>query len=127
VTPEPLRPTPATQHNKSRHDTAQQENLEKFTEHLSWLAEQPLEEFKQEAKRSEAVNYTRVTETFLKNLLKSVEDGLGDDDDEEAVALAMAAGGGGGGAGGAGGGGAGMNLAASAASAGGGAASSAQA
>ncbi len=46
-----------------------QENLEKFTEHLSWLSEQGLEEFKKEEKRSEVVNYTRVTETFLKNLL----------------------------------------------------------
>lgn len=94
----------------------QQENLEKFTEHLSWLSEQSLDEFKSEGKRSEVVNYTRVTETFLRNLVKSVEDGLGDDDEE--VAAAMAASGGGGG------GGAGMNLAASAAAAGGGAAAS---
>jgi len=60
-----------------------QENLEKFTEHLSWLSEQSLEEFKKEEKRSEVVNYTRVTETFLKNLLKSVEDGLMEDEEEE--------------------------------------------
>ncbi|EWM22465.1 ariadne-like ubiquitin ligase [Nannochloropsis gaditana] len=60
-----------------------QENLEKFTEHLSWLSEQSLEEFKKEEKRSEVVNYTRVTETFLKNLLKSVEDGLMDEDGED--------------------------------------------
>ncbi len=65
--------------------TTPQENLEKFTEHLSWLAEQPLDEFKGEAKRSEVVNYTRVTETFLKNLLKSVEDGLGEEEEEVVV------------------------------------------
>lgn len=62
-----------------------QENLEKFTEHLSWLSEQNLEEFKKEEKRSEVVNYTRVTETFLKNLLKSVEDGLDEGLGEEEV------------------------------------------
>lgn len=52
-----------------------QENLEKFTEHLSELSELDLEELKGD-KRAEIVNYTRVTECFLKNLLKSVEEGL---------------------------------------------------
>ncbi|DAZ92674.1 TPA: hypothetical protein N0F65_000444 [Lagenidium giganteum] len=49
-----------------------QENLEKNTEHLTGLSEQPLEKMN----RSEIINYTRVTERFLRNLLSGVEDGL---------------------------------------------------
>lgn len=49
-----------------------QENLEKNTEHLTGLSEMPLDKMN----RAEIVNYTRVTETFLKNLLTGVEDGL---------------------------------------------------
>lgn len=41
-----------------------QENLEKFTEHLSELSELKIEDLKD--KRSDVVNYTRVTERFLK-------------------------------------------------------------
>jgi ariadne-1 len=49
-----------------------QENLEKNTEHLTGLSEMPLDKMN----RAEIVNYTRVTETFLRNLLTGVEDGL---------------------------------------------------
>ncbi|KAJ0399064.1 hypothetical protein P43SY_008684 [Pythium insidiosum] len=49
-----------------------QENLEKNTEHLTGLSEMPLDKMN----RAEIVNYTRVTETFLRNLLAGVEDGL---------------------------------------------------
>ncbi|CCI48337.1 unnamed protein product [Albugo candida] len=49
-----------------------QENLEKNTEHLTGLIEGPLELMD----RSDIINYTRVTETFLRNLLAGVEDGL---------------------------------------------------
>lgn len=59
-----------------------QEKLEKFTEHLSELSELNLEELGGD-KRSEVVNYTRVTERFLKNLLRSVEEGLDEAGEEE--------------------------------------------
>jgi ariadne-1 len=49
-----------------------QENLEKNTEHLTGLSEISLEKMN----RSEIINYTRVTERFLRNLLSGVEDGL---------------------------------------------------
>ncbi|KAF1323544.1 Ariadne-like ubiquitin ligase, partial [Globisporangium splendens] len=49
-----------------------QENLEKNAEHLTGLSEAPLDKMN----RSEIINYTRVTETFLRNLLTGVEDGL---------------------------------------------------
>ncbi|GLE01372.1 hypothetical protein PINS_up010202 [Pythium insidiosum] len=49
-----------------------QEDLEKNTEHLTGLSEMPLDKMN----RAEIVNYTRVTETFLRNLLAGVEDGL---------------------------------------------------
>lgn len=49
-----------------------QENLEKNTEHLTGLSESTLDKMN----RSEIVNYTRVTERFLHNLLDGVEDGL---------------------------------------------------
>lgn len=49
-----------------------QQNLEKNTDHLQELSEQPLETIM----REEVVNYTRVTSTFLKNLLEGVESGL---------------------------------------------------
>ncbi|TMW61508.1 hypothetical protein Poli38472_012699 [Pythium oligandrum] len=49
-----------------------QENLEKNTEHLTGLSETPLDK----VDRAEVVNYTRVTENFLRNLLTGVEDGL---------------------------------------------------
>lgn len=49
-----------------------QEDLEKNTEHLTGLSEMPLDKMN----RADIVNYTRVTETFLKNLLTGVEDGL---------------------------------------------------
>ncbi|KDO23848.1 hypothetical protein SPRG_11280 [Saprolegnia parasitica CBS 223.65] len=49
-----------------------QEDLERNTEHLTHLAEKPLNEID----RSELNNYTRVTEKFLKNLLGDVDDGL---------------------------------------------------
>lgn len=49
-----------------------QENLEKNTEHLTGLSELPLDQMD----RSEVINFTRVTENFLFNLLAGVEDGL---------------------------------------------------
>jgi len=49
-----------------------QENLEKNAEHLTGLSEMPLEKMN----RSDIINYTRVTETFLRNLLSGIEDGL---------------------------------------------------
>uniref|UniRef100_A0AAV1VI51 RBR-type E3 ubiquitin transferase n=1 Tax=Peronospora matthiolae TaxID=2874970 RepID=A0AAV1VI51_9STRA len=49
-----------------------QENLEKNAEHLTGLLEMSLDKMN----RSEIINYTRVTETFLRNLLTGVEDGL---------------------------------------------------
>jgi ariadne-1 len=49
-----------------------QENLEKNAEHLTGLSEAPLDKMN----RSDVINYTRVTETFLRNLLTGVEDGL---------------------------------------------------
>ncbi|CAI5705887.1 unnamed protein product [Peronospora effusa] len=49
-----------------------QENLEKNAEHLTGLSEMSLDKMN----RSEIINYTRVTETFLRNLLTGVEDGL---------------------------------------------------
>ncbi|RHY58528.1 hypothetical protein DYB38_008783, partial [Aphanomyces astaci] len=42
-----------------------QEDLEKNTEHLTGLAEKPLDKMD----RSDIINYTRVTENFLKNIL----------------------------------------------------------
>jgi len=53
-----------------------QENLEKNTEHLTGLSEMALDEMD----RSEIINYTRVTERFLNNLLSDVEDGLTNQD-----------------------------------------------
>jgi len=52
-----------------------QENLEKFTEHLSGLSELPFDRMD----RTEVINYTRVTGKFLNTILKSVQDGVGDD------------------------------------------------
>ncbi|KAF0699866.1 Aste57867_9576 [Aphanomyces stellatus] len=49
-----------------------QEDLEKNTEHLTGLAEKPLDKMD----RSEIINYTRVTDNFLKNILGDVDDGL---------------------------------------------------
>mmetsp|Transcript_15975 Transcript_15975/g.23702 ORF Transcript_15975/g.23702 Transcript_15975/m.23702 type:complete len:501 (-) Transcript_15975:6-1508(-) len=49
-----------------------QEDLEKFTEHLSHLTERPFEMIN----RAEVINYTRVTNNFLVRLLESVKDGL---------------------------------------------------
>lgn len=49
-----------------------QENLEKNTEHLTELSEMPLDKMD----RSQVINFTRVTEKFLQNLLAGVEDGL---------------------------------------------------
>lgn len=60
------------------HDTAKrelfedhQENLEKFTEHLSELSEMPLENMQ----RTEVINYTRITSRFMQEMLKAVEEG----------------------------------------------------
>jgi len=55
-----------------------QQNLEKFTEHLSGLTEKK----PQEIDRTEVVNYTRVTNRYLRNLLKAIDDGLEGDMDE---------------------------------------------
>uniref|UniRef100_A0A6S9ISQ1 RBR-type E3 ubiquitin transferase n=1 Tax=Heterosigma akashiwo TaxID=2829 RepID=A0A6S9ISQ1_HETAK len=52
-----------------------QENLEKFTEHLSGLSELPFDKME----RTEVINYTRVTGKFLSTILKSVQEGVGDD------------------------------------------------
>jgi ariadne-1 len=60
-----------------------QENLEKFTEHLSELSEDNFEDLQGQDKRSEVINYTRVTERFLKGLLRSIEDGLDEAGEEE--------------------------------------------
>ncbi|KAG5189212.1 ubiquitin-conjugating enzyme E2-binding protein 1 [Tribonema minus] len=49
-----------------------QENLEKFTERLSELSEKPLETID----RAEVINYTRVTDKFLRSLTQCVRDGL---------------------------------------------------
>ncbi|OQS01106.1 hypothetical protein ACHHYP_01798 [Achlya hypogyna] len=49
-----------------------QEDLEKNTEHLTGLAEKPLDK----VDRSEIINYTRVTDNFMKNILGDVDDGL---------------------------------------------------
>jgi ariadne-1 len=49
-----------------------QENLEKNTEHLTGLTEMPIEQIN----RAEMINYTRVTERFLQNLLQGVSEGL---------------------------------------------------
>lgn len=49
-----------------------QEHLERFTEKLSELTEQPLETMD----RTEVVNITRVTESFLHNLISGAENGL---------------------------------------------------
>ncbi|RHY35497.1 hypothetical protein DYB32_000016 [Aphanomyces invadans] len=49
-----------------------QEDLEKNTEHLTGLAEKPLDK----VDRSDVINYTRVTENFLKNILGDVDNGL---------------------------------------------------
>jgi ariadne-1 len=46
-----------------------QEMLEKHTEHLSEHCENPKD-------RSDVINYTRVTERFMKQLLQGIEDGL---------------------------------------------------
>jgi len=54
---------------------ALQEHLEKFTEHLSDLTEQPLETIV----RSDVVNYTRVIQNFQSNLLKGISGGLASD------------------------------------------------
>eukprot|EP00638_Chattonella_subsalsa_P015431 CAMPEP_0117848098 /NCGR_PEP_ID=MMETSP0949-20121206/20196_1 /TAXON_ID=44440 /ORGANISM="Chattonella subsalsa, Strain CCMP2191" /LENGTH=470 /DNA_ID=CAMNT_0005694849 /DNA_START=125 /DNA_END=1536 /DNA_ORIENTATION=- len=52
-----------------------QENLEKFTEHLSGLSEMSFDRME----RTEVINYTRVTGKFLNTILKSVQEGVGDD------------------------------------------------
>ena len=52
-----------------------QEMLEKFTEKLSELSEQPLESMD----RTNIVNHTRVVQKFVKGILKYVEDGMDDD------------------------------------------------
>ncbi|KAJ8605138.1 hypothetical protein CTAYLR_000469 [Chrysophaeum taylorii] len=49
-----------------------QEHLERFTETLSEMTEQPLETMD----RTEVVNITRVTESFLHNLISGAESGL---------------------------------------------------
>ncbi|KAJ1447706.1 hypothetical protein M885DRAFT_537523 [Pelagophyceae sp. CCMP2097] len=49
-----------------------QEHLERFTEQLSELTEQPIDQMD----RSEIVNVTRVTESFLQNLIVGAESGL---------------------------------------------------
>ena len=49
-----------------------QESLERYTEVLSELTEQPIEKMK----KAEVINNTRVTENFLLNLLQGCEDGL---------------------------------------------------
>ena len=49
-----------------------QEHLEKFTEQLSEMTELPVDQMD----RTEIVNVTRVTESFLVNLIKGTESGL---------------------------------------------------
>ncbi|OQS02209.1 hypothetical protein THRCLA_05392 [Thraustotheca clavata] len=49
-----------------------QEDLEKNTEHLTGLAEMPLDK----VDRSDIINYTRVTDNFMKNILGDVDEGL---------------------------------------------------
>jgi hypothetical protein len=67
----PLTTSPHIHTHLLLHPRAQ-EHLEKNTEHLAELTEAPLEKME----RSEVVNFTRVTMTFLRNLLQGVEDGL---------------------------------------------------
>jgi len=52
-----------------------QEMLEKFTENLSELSEQPLADMN----RTEVINVTRVVSRFMKNILKYVDEGMEDD------------------------------------------------
>jgi len=52
-----------------------QEMLEKFTEKLSELSEQPLEQ----VDRTDVVNHTRVVQKFVKGILSYVENGMDDD------------------------------------------------
>ena len=49
-----------------------QEMLERFTEHLSELSEQPLNEMD----RTQIVNQTRVVDKFMKNILQYVDEGM---------------------------------------------------
>ena len=49
-----------------------QEHLEKSTEHLAELTEAPLEKMD----RAQVLNYSSVTQRFLRNLLTGVEEGL---------------------------------------------------
>ncbi|KAH8054162.1 hypothetical protein JL720_14533 [Aureococcus anophagefferens] len=64
-----------------------QEHLERFTETLSEMTELPLDQMD----RSEIVNVTRVTESFLANLIQGAEAGLDVPDDDAAPAAAAAA------------------------------------
>lgn len=58
-------------HEKTLFEYLQQQ-LEQSTEKLSELSEKPLEEIN----RTDVVNYTRVTNTFMQNLLDGVANGL---------------------------------------------------
>jgi len=53
-----------------------QEELEKNTEYLHELSEQPLENLIDPTARSSIINYTRVTNKFRGNLMKGFEQGL---------------------------------------------------
>ena len=53
-----------------------QEMLEKFTEKLSELSEQPIEKMN----RTDVVNHTRVVDKFMVNILRYVEDGMDEDE-----------------------------------------------
>ena len=59
-----------------------QEHLEKFTESLSGMTELPVDQMD----RTEIVNVTRCTESFLANLIQGVDSGL--DIEDEPVATA---------------------------------------
>mmetsp|Transcript_7976 Transcript_7976/g.9120 ORF Transcript_7976/g.9120 Transcript_7976/m.9120 type:complete len:558 (-) Transcript_7976:1248-2921(-) len=61
-----------------------QADLESYTEKLSELSEKPVEQLK----RTEVINYTRVTAKFIKSLLQSVEqEGMVELATEEAIKL----------------------------------------
>ena len=77
-------PTPAKRQRELFENL--QEHLERFTETLSEMTELPLDQMD----RSEIVNVTRVTESFLANLIQGAEAGLDVPDDDAAPAAAAA-------------------------------------
>lgn len=69
-----LLPTPQNAMQRARYET-HQEMLERFTESLSHISEQPLDQMN----RTDVVNKTRVVDNFVKNILEYVDSGMDDD------------------------------------------------